>query len=79
MTRGLKWLCVRVNLVTHQAFVCLSQIAKESEVYCLQIPSAFSEEISFGIADGFLDVTERTILLKNEILLLFIKHKLVLN
>jgi len=64
MTHGLKWLCVRVNLVTHEALVCLSQIAKESEVDCLQIPSAFSEEIFFGIADGFLDVTERTILLK---------------
>ena len=52
----------RVKLVTHQALVCLSQIAKESEVICLQIPSAFSEEILCGVADGFLDVIERTLL-----------------
>ena len=58
---GLKWQCVRVKLFTHQALVCLSQTAKESEVDCLQIPSAFSEEILFGIADGVLDVVERTI------------------
>jgi hypothetical protein len=62
MMRGLKWLCIRVNLFTRQALVYLSQIAKESEIDCLQIPLAFSEEIFFGIADGFLDVIERTIL-----------------